>query len=264
MSKEEIEEAERDLKEQGIEYILYNDLEQKDKQTIAITKGNPNFFDLKSETKNLISHIKNGAFENVTFTELPKVVVFFANKIEAKAFKNCKGLKNVTCPNCKHIEENAFEECDFESIVLPQVEIIGAEAFKDCESLKMVQLGNNITSIGEGCFYGCSDFSIASEGEYSRGGSVTSAILVKLFKTGWIGILHSEENKFFDDDKEVKLSLDATYKLSDIFRCKLYIKKKSRSGGGYRKKRITKRNKHKKSLRRKRKQIKKSLRRKRK
>lgn len=62
------------------------------------------------------------------------------------------------------IDENAFEDCHFSEIVIPDgVRSIREEAFDGCKNLTAVYIGKNIEYIGEDCFSGCDalrDFTI--------------------------------------------------------------------------------------------------------
>ena len=62
------------------------------------------------------------------------------------------------------VDENAFEDCQFSEIVIPDgVRSIREEAFDGCKNLTAVYIGKNIEYIGEDCFSGCDalhDFTI--------------------------------------------------------------------------------------------------------
>lgn len=62
------------------------------------------------------------------------------------------------------IDENAFQDCQFSEIVIPDgVRSMGEEAFDGCKNLTAVYIGKNIEHIGEDCFSGCNalcDFTI--------------------------------------------------------------------------------------------------------
>ena len=72
------------------------------------------------------------------------------------------------------IGDNAFKHCDFLRLVtIPNsVTSIGESAFEDCESLESISIPNSVTSIGNYAFYGCGSLesitipnSVASIGE---------------------------------------------------------------------------------------------------
>ncbi len=61
------------------------------------------------------------------------------------------------------IKSNAFyysstnKGCNFSKLVIPDTVVtIGDYAFRHCEKLSYVKIGNSVTSIGSGAFYGCS------------------------------------------------------------------------------------------------------------
>ncbi|MDE7301487.1 MAG: leucine-rich repeat domain-containing protein, partial [Clostridia bacterium] len=85
-------------------------------------------------------------------------------KVGAAAFENCVNLKKVLFTNVRELGDAAFAGCynlafgaeyGDGTIVLPQIVTIGANAFRSCESLKLVQLGGNIESIGDTAFSEC-------------------------------------------------------------------------------------------------------------
>ena len=62
------------------------------------------------------------------------------------------------------VDENAFEDCQFTEIVIPDgVRSIREEAFDGCKNLTAVYIGKKFEDIGEDCFSGCNalrDFTI--------------------------------------------------------------------------------------------------------
>ena len=91
---------------------------------------------------------------SVTSVVIPEGV----EDIQKYAFYNCSGLKEVTIPSSvKFIREYAFyNDVDLETINLDNVEVIGREAFKNCEKLQLEI--NELTktySIGRNAFEGC-------------------------------------------------------------------------------------------------------------
>ena len=62
------------------------------------------------------------------------------------------------------VDENAFEDCQFTEIVIPDgVRSIREEAFDGCKNLTAVYIGKKVEYIGEDCFSGCNalrDFTI--------------------------------------------------------------------------------------------------------
>lgn len=62
------------------------------------------------------------------------------------------------------VDENAFEDCQFTEIVIPDgVRSIREEAFDGCKNLTAIYIGKKVEYIGEDCFSGCNalrDFTI--------------------------------------------------------------------------------------------------------
>ena len=91
---------------------------------------------------------------SVTSVVIPEGV----EEIQKYAFYNCSGLQSVTLPDSvKFVREYSFyNDIDLETINLDKVEVIGREAFKNCEKLKLEV--NELTktySIGRNAFEGC-------------------------------------------------------------------------------------------------------------
>ena len=79
--------------------------------------------------------------------------------IAYNAFKNCKGLTNITIPSSVvSIGDYAFEYCKgLTNITIPSSVVkIGTDAFAN-SGLTTIELPSSITSIGFGLFSGCSD-----------------------------------------------------------------------------------------------------------
>ncbi|MDE7406085.1 MAG: leucine-rich repeat protein [Clostridiales bacterium] len=80
------------------------------------------------------------------------------------AFYGCVNLKTVKMPNVQAVDKMAFAACyklnnsnsdEADVLKLPAIKIIGESAFSACESLRLVQLGANISEIGDFAFYQC-------------------------------------------------------------------------------------------------------------
>ena len=93
---------------------------------------------------------------NTTVTSV--VIPDGVEEIQKYAFYNCSGLKAVTLPDSvKFVREFSFyNDIDLETINLDKVEVIGREAFKNCESLTLdVNELIKTYSIGKNAFEGC-------------------------------------------------------------------------------------------------------------
>ena len=79
------------------------------------------------------------------------------NEVGAEAFSNVSGLVSVLFNNVKKIGNQVFRECtSLKSLNIPDSVIsIGQQAFEDCTSLESVKLGNGVTYIYEYAFDGC-------------------------------------------------------------------------------------------------------------
>ena len=105
--------------------------------------------------------------------------------IAYQAFKNCKGLTNITIPSSViKIDNEAFKNSGLTTIELPSsitsigfgmftscsdlvsvkipssVESIGESAFVDCTSLTNLELSSNVKTIGVMAFYGCENLDL--------------------------------------------------------------------------------------------------------
>lgn len=82
--------------------------------------------------------------------------------IKKGAFRNCKILKTIECPNTineivSEYNNGAFLNCtNLEKAYFHEVENIGKCAFQGCSKLRVVDLGNKLKSIQKGTFYNCS------------------------------------------------------------------------------------------------------------
>lgn len=77
-------------------------------------------------------------------------------KMGINTFNGCSSLTSITLPNTlKSIGSDAFNKTSLTSITLPNsVEELGSMVFYKLQSLKTVNLGTGLKSIGSGCFLG--------------------------------------------------------------------------------------------------------------
>ncbi|MCR5361962.1 MAG: leucine-rich repeat domain-containing protein [Bacteroidales bacterium] len=100
--------------------------------------------------------------ESLESVEIPKGVT----KIGWSAFNGCKSLKSVSLPkNLTEIEYEAFLNCtSLASIEIPSG-VIGNNAFRYCQDLKSVVLGDGVTRIGEYAFNECKNMTSLTIGK---------------------------------------------------------------------------------------------------
>ena len=74
------------------------------------------------------------------------------------AFAGCINIKSVVCNNNGIIDDNAFESCsNMTSLSLGEnITSIGKNSFRDCSSLKIVNIPNSVTILDDYSFSGCS------------------------------------------------------------------------------------------------------------
>lgn len=126
----------------GIDHFYYNADKDNPKtaKTVIISEG--------------IEYIGDYAFSE-SYIE----TVIISNTItciERKAFYKCTSLTEITIPeSVTEIGDSAFEEC--ENLVTANIlgNVVGSRMFKGCDNLTMVNLGNDVTTIGKLAFLGC-------------------------------------------------------------------------------------------------------------
>ena len=104
-------------------------------------------------TPETLKYIGNRAFQSCTgfstFNPAPTAV----ETIGEYCFSHCDSLISLYFPNVSDIANNAFEYCSgLINITLSTVHNIGNEAFINCISLSLVNLGNDLLSLGDKCF----------------------------------------------------------------------------------------------------------------
>ena len=103
-----------------------------------------------------IRYISSTTFSNYSKLEQIK---FNANEVHVSSwsFLSCKNLKNIiNSEYITNVDEKAFAGCSsLTSIKLPNIKKIHDEAFKDCGSLKEIELGENLNYVGDNIFGEC-------------------------------------------------------------------------------------------------------------
>jgi len=99
-----------------------------------------------------VTEIENGAFEGctaITSIHTPDLITLGEN-----AFKGCNHITSVYVPKLATINAGAFEGCSaLKAIDLPAlVSFVGTSPFTGCNSLKVVFIGSQLTTWGEGAF----------------------------------------------------------------------------------------------------------------
>ena len=88
------------------------------------------------------------------------------SQICEKSFANCMKLRKVLSSENSElqlIDKDAFFESAIEYIMIPsKVNQIGRNAFMRCLNLKSIELLNDVLSIGNFCFYRCSQLFVVS------------------------------------------------------------------------------------------------------
>jgi hypothetical protein len=103
-----------------------------------------------------ISYIPMNTFSN--YSKLEKIE-FKYNEVHVSswAFLSCKNLKNIiNSESITNVDEKGFAGCsNLTNIKLPNIKKIHEEAFKDCISLKEIELGENLNYVGDNIFGEC-------------------------------------------------------------------------------------------------------------
>ncbi|MFZ4547283.1 MAG: leucine-rich repeat protein [Bacteroidales bacterium] len=124
---------------------------------IVVTPDNPYFLSkngiLFSKDMSRIYRFPSG--RNETSYIIPPEVV----SIEANAFSFCINLKNIQISeNVKYIKSEAFEYCDFKTIIIPNSVIeIEDKVFYWCTDLTSIKLPFNVSKVGSKAFYYCNN-----------------------------------------------------------------------------------------------------------
>lgn len=117
------------------------------KQVYCVFRGAGNAgSDAKKKVKDLV--------ERMSYMELTAEDLDGINRIGAGAFERHAYLSKITLPNTiTSIEGYAFEASSITDIVIPdKCTVLKACAFNICSSLKSIDLGNGVQTIGDQCF----------------------------------------------------------------------------------------------------------------
>lgn len=94
------------------------------------------------------------------FRVCPLESITFPNELDTigeEAFYECRHLKDITIPNVKNIEANAFQNCDgLKSVkILAKLEDIKERAFGNCTNLREIWIPKSLQAIGDNAFEKC-------------------------------------------------------------------------------------------------------------
>ena len=90
--------------------------------------------------------------DKITFLSPP----YNITAIGEYAFRGCNSLKKLKLNNIRYIFANAFEDSHLEDIQFSTlVQNIGSSAFKNCQNLKTLALGENVEVLGNYAFENC-------------------------------------------------------------------------------------------------------------
>ena len=107
-----------------------------------------------------VTSIASGAFQDckaITSVTMPSVT-----SIDNRAFRDCSNLTSVDMPLVTSIDIGAFEYCSsLTSVTMPLVTRIGGYAFCACP-IRKLYLPTTLTSIGNGCFVGTREITLAA------------------------------------------------------------------------------------------------------
>lgn len=91
--------------------------------------------------------------------DIPSNITYNNKSFSVTAIKSCNStkIKSVRIPSSiSKIDDGAFIGSSIKSIIIPDnVNYIGKSAFEDCKELIFVRMSQNVTSLNEYLFYGC-------------------------------------------------------------------------------------------------------------
>ena len=114
-----------------------------------------------NELKSIVFGSKINYISATTFSNYSKLekIEFKSNEVHVSswAFHSCKNLNIIiSSESITNIDEKGFAGCSsLTNIKLPNIKKIHDEAFKDCISLKEIELGENLDYVGDNIFGEC-------------------------------------------------------------------------------------------------------------
>ena len=145
------------LPKQNIDTIIFEDLQVK---AICCRNWDTNYDgELSYSEASSVKDIETIFKGNTYISSFPELEYFTSlTSIPSNAFRGCSNLWKVKLPtSITTIGEYAFSETGLYAIKIPNyVEKISGYSFHCARSLKFVEFGNKLTSIGTQAFYDCS------------------------------------------------------------------------------------------------------------
>ena len=145
------------LPKQNIDTIIFEDVHVK---AICCKNWDTNYDgELSYSEANSVENIGSFFKGNTYISSFPELEFFTSlTSIPSEAFEGCSNLWKVKLPtSITTIGERAFSQTGLYAINFPDsVEKISNQAFCYTGSLKFIEFGNKLTSIGTSAFYGCS------------------------------------------------------------------------------------------------------------
>lgn len=90
-----------------------------------------------------------------TLTRLETINLPECITVAGSAFRNNGGLTSINLPKCQMLGTEAFIATALTTISLPSIVELSNRAFNSLSTLTSAELGENITTIGNNAFYGC-------------------------------------------------------------------------------------------------------------
>ena len=131
-------------------------------KTLSIDSDNDILLQAFKDCENLetVSLTNKGNVGKYAFSGCKKLNLLVLNNqgnINDYAFSGCEGLETIYINNSGSIEQYAFANLKIQTVSFGNnVTTLGDRSFSGCENLKTIDLPDNIKSIGNSCFNGCS------------------------------------------------------------------------------------------------------------
>lgn len=107
---------------------------------------------LKTVNAPLVQEVRHGAFK--LCTSLEQIALESVYRLESEAFRSCSNLKRIEIPSLNRIESEAFSGCKSLHTIVGTPEYLDQEAFLGCTSLETFP-SSNVRIFGKNCFKDC-------------------------------------------------------------------------------------------------------------